>query len=169
VTTTHDTADLELAPVRDALLRLARSDADAVLAEADRDVADQLARADAQAAELLDRARGQSAADTGVVVAAEKSRVMREARSVELRASRAAYDALVAAATAAVRAQVATDPDVLAALTARARRELGPDATIGSTPDGGLVAEAGNRRLGLPVAALVERAVADLLTSRDTS
>jgi hypothetical protein len=168
MTRTQGPADGELKPVRDALLRMARADADAVLARADLEVADLLAQADAEAQATLDRARTQAAEDRAVLVAAERSRVLGEARSVELRARRAAYDALVAAATDAVRAREAADPQVVAVLSERARRELGPDATLTLLPDGGLIAEAGGRRLCLPLSSLVEGAVADLLTSRGT-
>jgi vacuolar-type H+-ATPase subunit E/Vma4 len=169
VTRTHDHLDAELAPVRDALLRMARADAAAVLAEADQEVAEQRAQTDARARELVEEARAQGAADAAVLADAERSRLLRETRSVELRAHRAAYDALVAAAADVVRVEVATDPDVVAAMTDRARRELGPDAVVTPAPDGGLVATAGGRRLGLPLGALVERAVADLLTSEEAS
>ena len=81
-------------------------------------------------AELLDRARARSAEDAAELVAAEHARMLREARSFELAARRAAYDALLAAAVAAVRARLADDPEVLAALTARAHAALGPEATV---------------------------------------
>lgn len=169
MTAPHAVVDAtELAPVREALLGIARDDAGAALAEADREAAELLASADAEAAELLGRARARSAEDAAELVAAEHSRMLRESRSFELAARRSAYDALVAAAVAAVRARLADDPEVLAALTARAHAELGPDATVTSSPDGGLVAEADGRRMGLPLAALAERAVTELLASRGT-
>jgi hypothetical protein len=166
MTPSHAIDASELTPVRDALLRIARADAGATLADADREAAELLASADAEAAELLDRARARSAEAAAELVAAEHSRMLREARSFELAARRAAYDALVAAAAAAVSARLADDPEVLAALTVRAHMDLGPEATVARSPAGGLVAEAGGRRMGLPLAALVERAVADLLASR---
>jgi hypothetical protein len=169
MTALHAVVDAsELSPVREALLRIARDDAAAALAEADGEAAELLASADDEAAALLDRARARSAEDVAGLAAAEHSRGLREARSLELGARGAAYDALVAAAVAAVRARLADDPQVLAALTVRAHAELGAEATVTRCPEGGLVAEAGGRRMGLPLAALVERAVADLLASRDT-
>jgi hypothetical protein len=158
--------DAELTPVRDALLGIARAVAAATLADADREAAELLASSDAEAAELVDRARARAAADAAELVAAEHSRTVREARSFELTARRAAYEALVASAAAAVRARLADDPEVLAALTARAHAELGPEATITRTPEGGVVAEAGGRRMDLPLTALVERAVAERLASQ---
>ncbi|GAB3258322.1 V-type ATP synthase subunit E family protein [Nocardioides dilutus] len=159
----------ELAPVREALLRMARAEADTVLAAADHDVEGVLAAADTEAAELRDRARAQAEEDTAVLEATEHSRVLREARSIELGAELAAYEALLSAAATTARARLADDPDVVAAMTERVRRELGPGATLSRTPDGGLVGEADGRRLGLSLATLVERAVADLLASRGTS
>jgi hypothetical protein len=168
MTRSHGTVDAALAPVREALLGLARSEADAVLAQADQQVAQERAQATALADELLDQARAQAAADTAVLMAAEEAHAQRRARTVELHARRAAYDALVTAAAAAVRAELATDPGVVAALSGRALLEVGPDAEVTRTADGGLVAEAGGRRLRLPLSALVEDAVADLLASRGT-
>lgn len=161
--------DAQLAPVREALLRMARSDAEAVLAEADRDVAQQRTEAEDSARELVEEARRLGAADAAALADAERSRLLRETRAVQLGAQRAAYDALVAAAADAVRAEVAGDPQVVAALADRARRELGSDAVLTPIPEGGLVAESGGRKVGLPLTALVERAVADLLTSREAS
>jgi vacuolar-type H+-ATPase subunit E/Vma4 len=168
MTAPHVVDPAELTSVRDALLQIARADAEAVLADADRETAELLASAEAEVAELLDRARARSREEAAELVAAQHSRMLREARSFELAARRSAYDALVAAAVVAVRARLADDPEVLAALTARAHAELGPDATVTSSPDGGLVAEADGRRMGLPLTALAERAVTELLLSRGT-
>jgi hypothetical protein len=169
VTAAHAVVDVtELAPVREALLRIARADADVVLRAADRDVAEQLDAADAEASELRARARAQAEEDTAALEATGHSRVLREARSIELRARLAAYDALLSAAVAASSSRLADDPEVVGAMTERARAVLGPEATRTRTPDGGLAAEADGRRLELPLATLVERAVADLLASRET-
>jgi hypothetical protein len=169
VTAAHEVIDAtELAPVREALLRIARADAEAVLRAADRDVAELLATADAEASELRERARAQAEDDTAALEAAEHSRLLRETRAIELRARLAAYEALMSAATAASRSRLADDPDVVAAMTERAHAVLGAGATLTRSPDGGLVAEAEGRRLELPLAKLVERAVADLLASRDS-
>jgi len=169
VTAPHEVIDVtELGPVREALLRLAHADADAVLTAADRDIAELLAAADAEASQLRARARAQAEEDTAALEAAEHSRVLREARSIELRARLAAYEALLSAAATASRSRLADSPEVVAAMTERARAVLGPEATLTRTPDGGLAAEADGRRLELPLATLVERAVADLLASRET-
>jgi hypothetical protein len=155
--------------VRDALLRLARADADATLARADQEDVEVLGAADAQARDLLDRARAQAAEDAAALLRSERSRMLQQERSVELRARRATYDALVAAATAAARDELAEDPAVAAALAERARATLGPQAVLTRTPDGGLAAEADGRTLLLPLTPLVEAAVADLLVARGPS
>ncbi len=159
----------ELDPVRDALLDQAHRDARATLAQADREAAGVTAAAEAEVAQLLGSARAQAAEDTELLEAAGRSRALHEARSLHLRARREAYDALVAAAATAVRAELADDPDVVAALTRRAHAELGPGAVVTRTPDGGLAAEADGRRLLLPLLALVERAVGDLLAARESA
>ena len=158
----------ELTPVREALLQRAHDDAETELAKADRDVADVNAAATAQATELVDQARAQAADDVMILKAAERSRVLREARTVQLQARRATYDALVSAASTAVRDELADDPTVVSALTERARAELGADAILSRLPDGGLAAEAEGRRLTLPLQVLVERVVADLIASRES-
>lgn len=155
--------------MRDALLASARADADAVLAEAARDVAELRARGETEARTLLESARAQAAADAAVLADAARSRVLREARSVELRAHRAAYDALVAAAADAARVELATDPEVVAAMTEQALRATGPDARLVPLPDGGLAAELGARTVVLSLSVLVERAVDDLLASREAT
>lgn len=159
----------ELAPVKEALLRRAHADAETALAEADQDAADTGAAASAQATHLLDEAKAQAADAVLVLEAAERSRVLREARTVQLQARRATYDALISAAAAAVRDELADDREVVSALGERARAALGADAVLSRLPDGGLVAEAGGRRLVLPLQALVERVVAELVATEGSS
>lgn len=159
----------ELTPVREALLQRARADAEAELAAADQDVVSVLATATAQGAALLAEAKTQADESVMVLEAAERSRLLREARSIQLQARRTTYDALVSAASAAVRDQLADDPTVLSALTQRAHSELGPDALLSRLPDGGLVAEADGRRLTLPLQALVERVVAERVADAESS
>ena len=158
----------ELTPVRTALLRRAHADAETELAAADRDAAEVEAATTAQVAQLVDHAESQAADAVAVLEAAERSRVLREARSIQLRARRATYDALVSAAAAAVQDELADDPEVVSALGERARTDLGADAVLTRLPDGGLVAEAAGRRLVLPLRALVERAVAELVAAEES-
>lgn len=158
----------ELSPVHAALLQRAHVDAETELARADSDVEDMNTAATAQATQLLDQARAEAASDVMILEAAERSRALREARSIQLRARRVTYDALVSAATSAVRDELADDPGVVSALTERARTELGADAILSRLTDGGLIAETGGRRLTLPLQALVERVAADLIVSQES-
>ena len=156
----------ELIPVQAALLRRAHADAETELAGADRDTADVNAAATAQVTQLLDQSRAQAADDVMVLEAAERSRGLREARSIQLQARRATYDALVSAAAAAVRDELADDPEVVSALSERARTELGADAILSRLPDGGLVAEAGGGGPGRPPASVAPAVAATAAPSR---
>lgn len=158
----------ELDPIRESLLRCAHDDAESDMADAEREAASVIARATAEAAQLLDQARAQAAVDIAGLEAAERSRVLRTARSVQLQTQRTAYEALMSAATESVRDQLADDPEVVSSLSRQARTEFGPHASLTRLPDGGLVAEAGGRRLALPLQALVERTVGELIASRES-
>jgi len=155
-----------LAPVREALLALARRDAQAVIAEADADASATLAEAARQAEQIRADARSEAGTDAAALLAAEQGRINRESRAVELRARRAAYDDLVRHAREAVRG-LSDAPGVRDRLGALAREELGPNATVLPSPDGGVVAHAGARRVSYPLTALADEAVAELLSSRD--
>lgn len=155
-----------LAPVREALLALARRDAQSVVAEADAEASATLAEAARQAEQTRADARLEAATDAAALLAAERARINRESRALELRARRAAYDELVRSAREAVRA-LSDSPGVRDRLAALAREELGPTATIRPSPDGGVIAQAGGRRVSYSLGALADEAVADLLSSRD--
>ncbi|HEV7187335.1 MAG TPA: V-type ATP synthase subunit E family protein [Blastococcus sp.] len=153
-----------LAPVREGLLAQARADADATLAAADADAAVVVATAREQAATILDEARTRGERDAAVLEARERARGRREARSAVLQAQRDAYEELRRTARAAAR-QLRADPrypDLVAALTERARVELGPGATVHEHPDGGVVAAAAGRRLDGSLEALADRALTGL-------
>jgi vacuolar-type H+-ATPase subunit E/Vma4 len=155
-----------LGPVRAALLALAARDAERMLAAADADAAATLAVADAEAETIRARARSEAETDAAAFLATEQARAHRLARSVELRARRAAYDDLVHRVHEAVRE---LSEETAPTLTALARSELGPEVTVTGSPDGGVVAEAGGRRVSYTLTALADRAVADLLASRAES
>lgn len=157
-----------LAPVREALLRLARRDSARVLARADADVAATLAEADREVEQITATARAEGAADASELVAAERARADRASRAVALRARRAAYDALVRRAHEAVRA-LAEEPDVRDRLVGLARARLGAAASVRSTPDGGVVAELDGRRVSYELVAMADRAVAELLADREAT
>lgn len=155
-----------LAPVREALLALARRDAQAVIAEADADASATLAEAARQAEQIRSAAQSEAATAAAALLAVEQARINRESRAVELRARRAAYEELVRRAHEAVR-DLSDDPGLLDRLAALARGELGPTATVHRNPDGGVTAQAGGRRVSYPLTALADDAVAELLSSRN--
>lgn len=155
-----------LAPVREALLTLARRDAQGVIAEADADAAATLAEAVRQVEQIRSAAQAEAATDAAALLATERARINRKSRAVELRARSAAYDELVRSARKAVRG-LSDDPSLQDRLAALAREELGPTATVLPNPDGGVIAQAGLRRVSYPLTALADQAVAELLSSRD--
>ncbi|MCQ4042732.1 hypothetical protein ACFOSC_10450 [Streptantibioticus rubrisoli] len=150
-----------LEPVRDALLRAARKDAETVLAEARRAAAAVLDEARARATAILDEARRQGTADGLADGAALRVRARRTVRARELAAQRAAYDDLREQATQGVRRLRAESeyPCVRDELVAQARRLLGDDISVTEHPDGGVVATAPGRRVDLTLDALAGRAL----------
>jgi hypothetical protein len=153
-------ADQEAAlePVRAALLRAARSDADGAEAAAAGAGERQVREATVEAERLRDRARADGAADAAASLAVLRARTGRAARATVLAARREEYEALRAAARIAL-AELARDPTVHMRLIAVARARLGAGATIEDLPDGGVVATDGARRLDLSLAGFADRAV----------
>lgn len=157
-----------LAPVREALLALARRDAARVLTAADADAATIMSHAEEVAEQIRSAAQAEATVDARTRLALEESRINREARAVELRAHRAAYDELVRRAREAMR-DLSDVPGLREKLAGLARAELDAAATVVQNPDGGVVAEAGGRRVSYLLTTLAEDAVADLLASREES
>jgi vacuolar-type H+-ATPase subunit E/Vma4 len=154
-----------LDPLVAALVDRAGRDAAEVLATAGAEAQEVLRGARAEADALLAEARSQGAADAAVLLAAERSRAERTARGIVLAAQQAAHESARQAARVAV-SQLRHDPAYPAlvdALRARAHRELGPDVQVSEPAGGGLVAEAGGRRLEFVLADLAD----DLLESLD--
>jgi vacuolar-type H+-ATPase subunit E/Vma4 len=147
--------------VHDALLDRARMDADAALTGADTEAAAMLAAARARAAQLVTEARAEGERDAAAVGARLRARAQREARAAVLHAQAAAYAELRRRSRAAVRAlrEDPAYPELLAALRARARAQLGAAATVREHPDGGVVAEAPGRRLDAGLDALADAAL----------
>ena len=156
-----------LEPVRDALLRAARADAERVLRAAREQAAAVLDRADAQGAGIRDRAvreGEEAAADTARLL---RARARRRARGVILQARAE----LAGAAEQEVRdaaARLTAEPDypkVLDLLADLARRELGGSAgrvvEVEPGPGGGVTARQGSRELDLSLAALAQRYLDD--------
>lgn len=134
-----------LAPVREALLAAAHTDAQATAQSAEWRAVDSLAAARRAAAGL---------------VATDQARARRQARAVVLTAQRDLYDELRACSRAAV-ARLRDDPDyprMLARLSDRARAALGSAAVLGEPEDGGIVATDGVRRVDFSLPTLADRA-----------
>ena len=146
-------------PVRAALLGAARAAADREVAAAQRYAAEVLDTATAGVAATQAAAAGVGRAEAAARTARAQAQARRERRAAELRAQAAAYDELRERVRAAVRALPASFPRLRERLVAQALAELGPDARITDTPDGGLLAETPGRRLDLSLDALADLAV----------
>jgi vacuolar-type H+-ATPase subunit E/Vma4 len=158
-----------LAPVRDALLDHARRDAARVLAAADDDAAALLDDAAAEAGRIRAAAAAEAAAYAASLLAAQRSHARREGRAIVLRAQRDAYLERRRRAREAVRG-LCDDPEypaLLARLTAQARADLGPGASVRPQPDGGVVAELDGRRVSYTLTALADRVLDDLLAGQE--
>ena len=161
MTTTDDSTDLALAPLRQELVRAARADAEAELAAAHRTAETQVAAAHAEAARLVEAARAEGDRVGEMAAAATLAQARSTARARELAARRELFDALLEQVTgrlSALRTASAYD-DLRTALTTRARHLLGPGAVLTEPPGGGVVATAPGRRVDLSLTSLARLAV----------
>ena len=152
------TVDGSLKPLREALVRHARADAERELAQAKQDSEAELVKARAGAATILNEAAEAGRADASAVVAAERTAARRSARAMELAAQRELYEELRRRVATGV-ARLAEDPAVRDRFVAAVRARLGPDATVLDAAGGGVVGVASGRRVDLSLARLAERAV----------
>jgi vacuolar-type H+-ATPase subunit H len=151
-----------LGPVRAALERAARDEADAVVRAAREQAAAVLSRADALAAQVRDRATREGEELAADDARRQRSRARRQAREVVLSArAEVSVAELLAVRTAATR--LTADPDystAVAALTERARGTLadGPGCPVDVQlcADGGIRARQGSRTLDLRLSTLAE-------------
>jgi vacuolar-type H+-ATPase subunit E/Vma4 len=163
VTDPTETQQAALAPLRQALLDAARSDAQRVRDEAERDAAGVVGEAARRAAEMGEEARRRGVADGEERLARSRAAARREARAVVLRAQRCAYDGLRAAAAEAVADLLRPEGE-----RARLRAVLvdalgGGEASVEESPDGGLRATAPDgRSVDASAQRLVDVALADL-------
>jgi vacuolar-type H+-ATPase subunit E/Vma4 len=156
-----DAVLVALAPVRDALLATALREAAAIRERAEAEAARTRAAAEAEADGIRVRARRRGAEDADAALASERARARHEAHAVVLAARREAYDALRAAAGAAM-ANVRDDPDyplVRQHMADAVRRLLGPDAVLSEGTGGGVVGEVAGRRADFSLAGYADRAV----------
>ena len=156
------TAGEALGPVRAALERAARDEADAVVLAAREQAAATLADADAVAAQVRDRATREGQQLAADDARRKRSHARRHAREVVLRA-RAEVDAAAHRAVRTAAAGLIADPDyptAVAVLTERARGTLGesPGHTVDVQPcaDGGIRARQGSRTLDLRLSTLAQ-------------
>jgi len=154
-------ADAALEPVRTALRAVARAEADEVLRDARRRRKELLADARRTADEMLTAARADGESEATAAVNARLAQSRRDARRIVLRAQRDLYDELRQRCRVAA-AGLAADPgheELRRHLAARALAQLGPEATLCDSVDGGIVASAGSRRLDLTLPMLAEQAL----------
>jgi hypothetical protein len=150
-----------LAPVRNALLERARSDAARTLSDAARDADAQLRRAHADADALLAEARTRGAEEAAATLHAERARTGRVVRAAELQARREAYDELRERTAARLRERCAgpDSPRVAERMAELVRAVLGPDTLLEAAPGGGVRGHVAGRFADCSVEALAERAV----------
>ncbi|MET3945981.1 vacuolar-type H+-ATPase subunit E/Vma4 [Arthrobacter sp. UYCu512] len=147
-----------LEPVRRALRAAAEKQAAELRDSSGRQANELLADARAEAAEILGAAAkegGESARSEAVLLSA---RVRRQAHELVLAQRNSLRLELHRGLREAVRG-LTSDPrytGLMDRLTARCRELLGPDVVVSTSPDGGVVAEAGSRRLDLSLPLLAE-------------
>lgn len=144
-------ADGALAPLRAAIADAARSEARAVAAAARREVRSRGAAAAAEAdrlrADAVRAGEDAAASEAGLLLARARRSARREVLAAEADAVTRFEEALAAAAS-----RLRDDPEypaILDRLRRRARHVLGDGARIEESAQGGVVAEAGTRRVDL--------------------
>lgn len=151
-------SDATLGPVRQALRASAEKQASGIRDDAGR-----------QAAALLDAARAEAAGILAAAAAAGAAAARSEAALRSARVRRQAHE-LVLAQRSSLRLELhrrvreavtglRSDPryaELVARLTEQCRELLGPDASVSESPEGGVVAEAGSRRLDLSLPVLAD-------------
>lgn len=150
-----------LDPVRGELLRAARADADALLAEARQQAATVVDTARDQARDVVEEARRRGEEDGAAAGEAALVQARRAARAQELAARGEAWAELHRRVADAVRGLRRSPgyPALRTALEERARRLLGPGATVEEHPAGGVIGRTPGRLVDLGLDALALRAV----------
>ncbi len=158
-----------LQPARRHLLECARADAEREIAEAQQEAESVLAAARAQAAQLAETARAAGRDAAEAVSAQRRAALQRELRGAVLAARRDMYQRWCRRSTEAVL-RLRDDPAYphwAAALRAAAQATLGADAQLREHPTGGVVAEAGQRRIDLSLAGVAARLLDDTTAQLD--
>jgi vacuolar-type H+-ATPase subunit E/Vma4 len=165
-------ASVSLDPLREALLGEARQSAEDCRLRAARDARSILERAEADAWALLERARTEGEAAGELEAARERARAQSEARALVLGAKQALREQLKERALASAE-ELRREPryrTLLEGLARKARAQLGEDAVLEmDAPGGGVVAQAGNRRVDYSLPVLVDRCLARIDIDLDRS
>ena len=162
-------SDAALAPVRRALRSAAEQQAAELRDDASR-----------QAGALVDAARAEAAAILAAATKEGEDAARSEAALRSARARRQAHE-LVLAQRSSLRlelhrrvreatAGLTSDPrypGLVTRLTEQCRRLLGPDAGVSESPAGGVIAEAGPRRLDLSLTVLAELTLDSMPAARE--
>ena len=158
-----------LQPVRRRLLECARAEGEREMAEAKQDAQRVLAAARDQAAQLAETARAAGRAAAETVGAQRRAALQRELRGAVLAARCDVYQRWCRRSTEAVL-RLRDDPAYpqwAATLRAAAQATLGADAQLREHPTGGVVAEAGQRRIDLSLAGIAARVLDDTTAQPD--
>jgi vacuolar-type H+-ATPase subunit E/Vma4 len=152
-----------LQPVRRRLLGCARAGADREITEAQQEAERVLAAAHDQAAQLNETARAAGRDSAAKVSAQRRAALQRELRGAVLATRRDIYQRWYRRGTEAVL-RLREDPGYprwAAALRAAAQATLGADARLIEHPAGGVVGEAGNRRIDLSLSGIAAQVLDD--------
>ncbi|SDZ17946.1 hypothetical protein SAMN05216215_105034 [Saccharopolyspora shandongensis] len=149
-----------LAPLREALVTRAGREAERDLHAARQEAGELIAKAQVTAQTILDDAAARGRTDADAVLAAERTRGRRAARTVELVARREAFEELTNEVVASLARR--DDPALRDRLVSRARRVLGNDAQVCDAPGGGVIGEAPGQLLDLSFHTAAVRAVEEL-------
>lgn len=153
---------LALEPLRRALLADARGEADRLRRSAEEAGRRAVADAEDEVAAMLERARAQGEEDGAALRRADEARARSAARTGVLADRLAVYEELRRRAREAVRGLL-REPGNRELLAEALRRDLGVDADVSDTDDGGLLARAPDGRVvDASVGVLVERALVGL-------
>ena len=154
-------ASAALAPVRSALRAAAETEAASIRSEADTDVRAVLTAARREADEIRRSAAAEGAAVARSAAALRSARARREAHETVLAQQESLRVTLLRQVKVAATA-LRDDPRypaLVEQLTERCRALLGPEASVSESTDGGVVAEAGSRRVDLSLPVLAAQAL----------
>lgn len=155
---------MKLDTFRHAVLADARRDAERIADEAEREAQDRVRHASEEAEQERDQARRQGRETAERQMQRQRAEGHRQAQEVVLQARRRALERLREEALRRLRD--GRDTDDHRALSKRleqlAREQLGPEADIDKSPDGGLVAHADSRCVDYRLPAVVDRVLGDM-------